>query len=329
MMHSIHSACSQLSMESLTLFHSTSLPLKPHKPQQHRNPPSPFSSFNNSLQSHFLQFKFPFSSSHKYSLTLEVPMKPHLCLPILLGSLSSYPLNSFASDIPLSIEPPVSDKISLEAVLVSIDDFFTRNPFFVYGVAFIWLIAIPLVQAEFKKCKFVSAVDAFVKLRDDPCAQLLDIRGEKSLAALGSPNLMILNKEVVQVCFSEGDEDRFLKKVFEKFDDPQETVVCILDNFDGNSMKAAELLFKNGFKEVYAIEGGVLGKQGWKDIQEKFLPPSVHIYRKKRVKKSVQQDRNGVHPLSSMTDSETEVAGIDSNYSASTVPPSSASPSKP
>jgi hypothetical protein len=28
-------------------------------------------------------------------------------------------------------------------------------------------------------------------------------------------------------------------------------------------MKVAELLFKNGFKEAYAIKGGVRGQQGW------------------------------------------------------------------
>lgn len=34
-------------------------------------------------------------------------------------------------------------------------------------------------------------------------------------------------------------------------------------SFDGNSLKVAELLFKNGFKEAYAIEGGLRGKDGW------------------------------------------------------------------
>lgn len=34
-------------------------------------------------------------------------------------------------------------------------------------------------------------------------------------------------------------------------------------SFDGNSMKVAELLVKNGFKEAYAIKGGVRGEKGW------------------------------------------------------------------
>lgn len=34
-------------------------------------------------------------------------------------------------------------------------------------------------------------------------------------------------------------------------------------SFDDNSLKVAELLFKNGFREAYAIRGGVKGKNGW------------------------------------------------------------------
>lgn len=34
-------------------------------------------------------------------------------------------------------------------------------------------------------------------------------------------------------------------------------------SFDGESLKVAELLYKNGFKEAYAIKGGVRGKDGW------------------------------------------------------------------
>lgn len=37
----------------------------------------------------------------------------------------------------------------------------------------------------------------------------------------------------------------------------------VQDSFDGNSMKVAELLVKNGFKEAYAIRGGIQGKNGW------------------------------------------------------------------
>lgn len=34
-------------------------------------------------------------------------------------------------------------------------------------------------------------------------------------------------------------------------------------SFDGNSLKVAELLFNNGFKEAYAIKGGLRGPEGW------------------------------------------------------------------
>lgn len=34
-------------------------------------------------------------------------------------------------------------------------------------------------------------------------------------------------------------------------------------SFDGDSLKVAELLYKSGFKEAYAIKDGVRGKKGW------------------------------------------------------------------
>ncbi|CAK9139447.1 unnamed protein product [Ilex paraguariensis] len=205
----------------------------------------------------------------------------------------SFPLSCFASETTVSTEE-VSNKINLEAIVVSVDDFFNRNPFFVAGVTFIWLVVIPLTQEYLQKYKFVSAIDAFRKLRDDPSTQLLDIRDKKSLGYLGSPNLKILNKGVVQVEFSEGDGEGFVKKVLEKFREPENTTICVLDNFDGDSMKVAELLVKNGFKEAYAIRGGIRGKKGWQAIQETLLPPSVHIYPSKKVKMSKQLETNGV-----------------------------------
>ncbi|KAJ8748213.1 hypothetical protein K2173_000621 [Erythroxylum novogranatense] len=197
------------------------------------------------------------------------------CLPCLASeAVSSHPQQVF-------------ERINLEPVLVSIDDFFNRNPFFVAGCTFIWLLVIPLTQEYLSKYKFISAIDAFRKLRDNPDAQLLDIRKAKTLISLGSPNLKIFNKSAVQVEFpEEGDDMLFVKNVLDSFQDPANTILCILDNFDGNSIKAAELLVKNGFKEAYAIRGGVRGKKGWLEIQENLLPPSVHVYPKKKKKKS-------------------------------------------
>lgn len=215
----------------------------------------------------------------------KTPLKPHFSLPILVGFLSSSVLPSFASEL-ADPSGPVSGKINIESILLAIDDFFNKNPFFVAGCGFIYLVVLPLVEEYVKKCKYISAINAFRKLEDDSSAQLLDIRDEKSVNYLGSPNLRILRKEVAQIPYIEADEDGFLKNVMAKFADPKNTVVCILDNFDGNSIKVAELLFKNGFKEAYAIRGGMRGKKGWQEIQQELLPPSVHVYPKKKSKKT-------------------------------------------
>ncbi|CAL5388184.1 unnamed protein product [Camellia sinensis] len=206
----------------------------------------------------------------------------------------SFPLCSFASDTSV-ITNEAPNKINLESILVSIDEFFNRNPFFVAGVTFIWLVVIPLTEEFLRKYKFISAIDAFRKLRADPNAQLLDIRDKKSLQYLGSPNLKFVNKSVVQVEFREEHEEGFVNKVLEKFTEPANTVICVLDkgSFDGNSMKVAELLFKNGFKEAYAIRSGVRGENGWQAIQETLLPLSVHIYPKKKVKMPKKLGMNG------------------------------------
>ena len=41
------------------------------------------------------------------------------------------------------------------------------------------------------------------------------------------------------------------------------TCFDVQGSFDGNSMKVAELLVENGFKEAYYIKGGARGKNGW------------------------------------------------------------------
>lgn len=112
---------------------------------------------------------------------------------------------------------------------MSIDDFFNRNPFFVSGVTVIWLVVIPLTQQYLKKYKFISAIDAFRKLRDLPNAQLLDVRKTRSVKYMASPNLKILNKSAVWVEYSEGNEEGLVKEVLQNFADPQNTVICVLD----------------------------------------------------------------------------------------------------
>nr|ABN08992.1 Rhodanese-like [Medicago truncatula] len=202
------------------------------------------------------------------------------------------PFQSLAVEAPTLTESDAG-RINLESILVSIDDFFNRYPFFVAGCSFIYLVAIPLAEEYFRKYKFVSAIDAFRKLRDEADSQLLDIRDRKNVKFLGSPSLKMVNKEVVQFEFVEGNEDGFVKKVLERFKDASNTAVFVLDSFDGNSMKVAELLFKNGFKEAYAIKGGVRGQQGWMAIQDTLLPPSVHINRRKKTKVPKELNTNG------------------------------------
>ncbi|KAH6828343.1 Rhodanese/Cell cycle control phosphatase superfamily protein [Perilla frutescens var. hirtella] len=227
-------------------------------------------------------------SPHNCSPNLSF-LKPQFTLPFLGFT---FPISCFASETTtLPTEDP--GRINLESILVSIDNFFNRYPFFVATVVFIWLVVIPLTEEYLQKYKFISAFNAFKKLQDDPSAQLLDIRARKSIASLGSPNLKLLSKKAVQVEFREGDEDGFVKRVLENFGEPANTTLCILDNFDGVSMKVAELLVKNGFKEAYAIRGGIRGNKGWQEIQETLLPPSVHVYPKKRTKVPKQLDTNG------------------------------------
>lgn len=66
----------------------------------------------------------------------------------------------------------------------------------------------------------------------------------------------------------------------------------LTSSFDGDSLKLAELLYKNGFKEAYAIKGGLRGKDGWQAIQETFLPPSVHVHPRKKSMESAETEAN-------------------------------------
>ncbi|MFQ6625598.1 hypothetical protein Gotur_004793 [Gossypium turneri] len=216
---------------------------------------------------------------------LQTVAKTHVSFT-LFNLFTSFPCLAVADTVISSPEP---GKVNLEAVLVSVDEFFNKNPFFVAGCTFIWLVVVPLTKQYLSKFKFIPAIDAFRKLRDDPSAQLLDIRENKTLASLASPNLSFLNKDTAQLQFTAENEDGFVKEVLEKFPNPANTVICVLDNFDGNSLKAAELLYKKGFKEAYAIRDGVMGKKGWLAIQETLLPPSVHITSKKKKKVKISR----------------------------------------
>ncbi|CAN8258173.1 unnamed protein product [Cochlearia groenlandica] len=248
------------------------------------SPPRNLSKPSSSSSSDQTQLKASSSSS------LHLLSKTHFSLTASHMILSSSPVLASSESLS-SISDQSSGKIDLESILISIDNFFNKYPFFVAGCTFIYLVVVPVVIFYLRKYKPISAIDAFRKLKIQPDSQLLDIRSEKTLASLASPNLKFLGKRSIQVPFSgeeEEDDDKsmFLKKVKGSFSDPENTVVCVLDNFDGNSMKVAELLVENGFKEAYYIKGGARGKNGWLAIQEEQLPPPVHMYTAKNLKSS-------------------------------------------
>ncbi|CAO1946855.1 unnamed protein product [Urochloa humidicola] len=246
--------------------------------------PNPLKPQRNPLKNQLLP---PNAAKNTIPSEIPVPRAPKAAIPArkaapwrealvpIAAAVASWPLPSLAAE--------GDRKVSLESIVVAIDDFNNRNPFFVAGVVFVWLVVIPLVQEyAFKKYKPVSAIDAFRKLRDVPEAQLLDIRGAKSVRFMAPPNLKLVDKTAVQVEFDEEDEKGFVKEVLARFPDPSNTVVCVVDNFDGNSLKVAELLVENGFKEAYAIQGGLRGPEGWQAVQENYLPPSVHVIPRKK-----------------------------------------------
>lgn len=168
-------------------------------------------------------FRSPPASRSSKKLT------PFVDLQVASSALALISSVSFAFPTLAAEADQVSQKINIEQILVSIDDFFNRNPFFVSGVTVIWLVVIPLAQEYLKKYKFISALDAFRKLRDLPNAQLLDVRKTRSVKYMASPSLKLLNKSAVWVEYSEGNEEGFVKEVLQNFADPQNTVICVLD----------------------------------------------------------------------------------------------------
>lgn len=199
--------------------------------QTHLKTQKPVTSVPHSLPKTSIVTSQSFNYYHTHFLSIKnlSHNQPKTSLSFILTELiatTAIALPSLASEAAVSEQ--VSDKINLESILVSIDEFFNKYPFFVAGCTFIWLVGIPLVQEYFRKYKFISVLDAFRKLKDDPVVQLLDIRDEKSLKYLKSPNLKIVNKETMQVQFSEDDEDGFVNKVLQNFGDPANTVICVL-----------------------------------------------------------------------------------------------------
>ena len=216
-----------MSLQNHPLMDSLSLLLSPYPLSPKPQKPKTFKTFSH-LSNHNPQ-NSTIQPSQPYSLSLSSLQQPSS--KALAKPFFSFTLFNLFTPFPCLADVAADDgKINIEAVLVSIDGFFNRYPFFVAGCAFIWLVAIPLAEEYFKKCKFVSAIDAFRRLRDDPNAQLLDIRDEKSVRFLRSPNLKFMEKEAVHVAFTDGgNEDEFVKKVLGRFKDASNTALCVLD----------------------------------------------------------------------------------------------------
>ncbi|KAI3703178.1 hypothetical protein L1987_73071 [Smallanthus sonchifolius] len=158
-----------------------------------------------------------------------------------------------------SFKPPDFD-------VTGIIDFAVENPLVVAGGAAVLALPAILSQVFGKSSKpwgVETAKTAFEKLGDDGNAQLLDIRANSDIRAVGSPDIKDLKKKPVTVTYNGDDKQGFLKKLSLKFKEPENTTLFILDKFDGSSELVAELVTVNGFKAAYAIKDGAEGSRGW------------------------------------------------------------------
>ncbi|KAK9121811.1 hypothetical protein Syun_019428 [Stephania yunnanensis] len=155
--------------------------------------------------------------------------------------------------------------VDVGGIVDSVVSYGTDNPGFVIGG--VTVLVVPLVLSQiFKKPKawgVESARNAYAKLGEDGNAQLLDIRAPADFREVGSPDLRGLKKKAVPIFYKGDDKPGFLKKLSVKFKNPGNTILFILDKFDGNSELVAELVTLNGFKAAYAIRDGAEGPRGW------------------------------------------------------------------
>ncbi|KAF8379675.1 hypothetical protein HHK36_029119 [Tetracentron sinense] len=173
-------------------------------------------------------------------------------------------------------------------VFDSVVSFGLQNPAILVGGAVI--LAVPLVLSQVlknpKPWGVESAKSAYAKLSDDGDAQLLDIRAPVEFREVGSPDIRGLKKKAVSIVYKGEDKPGFLKKLFLKFKEPENTTLFILDNirnystelvmevrFDGNSELVAELVTVNRFKAAYAIKDGAEGTRGWMNSGLPWIPP--------------------------------------------------------
>lgn len=121
--------------------------------------------------------------------------------------------------------------VDVTGVIDSIINFGVENPAVLAGGAS--LLALPLILSQvFGKSKpwgVQTARVAYEKLSDDGNAQLLDIRPNSEIRAVGSPDIRGLKKKPITVAYNGDDKQGFLKKLALKFKEPENTTLFILD----------------------------------------------------------------------------------------------------
>eukprot|EP00250_Pteridium_aquilinum_P031610 c43926_g1_i1 orf=315-1643(-) len=244
-------------------FSSPSAPCTAFSPQASLLNEKPFSSFPG--------LKFPCGeSSIRRTLSASVlPSSVSAWLAAGPASAISYDDISLSSP---SVQLPTD--VDAGSIVDSVTAFVTENPLaLIAGVA---AVALPLVVSslfsEAKPWSSVSAKEAFKKLETDD-AELLDIRGSEDIKIEGTPDLRALKKRVFQIPYTPGEDEAFLKKLLAKFKEPSNTTLCILDQFDGNSLSVAKFVTDSGFKSAYAIKGGAEGPNGWRTSELPWLLP--------------------------------------------------------
>eukprot|EP01018_Ginkgo_biloba_P003124 Gb_06683 [translate_table: standard] len=177
-----------------------------------------------------------------------------------------------------ALQQESSRNIDLEPAVNAVAAFLEKNPFFAFGVSLIWFIVIPVATDLVDKSnKWITAEEAYSRLRNELDSQLIDIRPPEDIIDVGSPDLESFNKRALQLSYL-GDDDEFLQKLLDEVD-PAKTTLYICDKYDGNSMKVAQMLTRNGFKAAYAIRDGVEGIKGWQAIGKTLPVKTVHMSR--------------------------------------------------
>ncbi|MCO5600258.1 hypothetical protein L7F22_054368 [Adiantum nelumboides] len=189
------------------------------------------------------------------------------------GPASAISYDDLTLSIP-SVQAPTPSDVDVGAITDSVTSFAVGNPLaIIAGVA---AFALPFVVSNLfsqaKPWNSVSAKEALRKLETGD-AQLLDIRSGEDVKAEGTPDLRSVKKRVYQIPYSPDNDEAYVKKLLAKFKKPSDTILVILDQYDGNSLSVAKLATANGFKAAYAIKGGAEGPNGWRNSELPWILP--------------------------------------------------------